>query len=146
MPSCSITSHAVHCIIPRYCGWVSMHAYFMRYVCIPYRVKTTLLLAGTTRWHDKLTLQNHAPCLTLTWWVPGQILIVNSRSYSQLASFKCHVYIGARWLVSLFQLMHIPCDHQAAKYSQVEVSNSNQREDQKSLQRSQFCHRDKFGT
>ena len=66
-------------------------------------------VAGATRWHDKLTLQNHAPCLTVTLWVPGQtLIIVNSSWYWQLASFKCHLYtkrVSAQ-LYCTFQSVH----------------------------------------
>jgi len=38
-------------------------------------VATALLVAGATRWHGKLTFQNHAPCLTLTLRVCNWIII-----------------------------------------------------------------------
>ena len=52
---------------------------------------TTCLSGNCTpgSWCNSLTwqahLQNHAPCLTLTLWVPGQTLTVATSSYLKLA-------------------------------------------------------------
>jgi len=51
-------------------------------------VATTLLVAGATCWYGKLTLRNHAACLTFNLWVPGQTLVAATSLYSHLASFK----------------------------------------------------------